>query len=156
MIKIPYLTREKAAPLARAIRDTALTTGASEYQVYLMMTHFFENIVKEIAKDNTVRIPAFGIFYAYRYVPKKKGLAAYAAPAFYFARFARVEVRNCCSEYPVSGNALPRFRKRNFGPNSGPPTGYNKSLHPAMETIRQSIRKQARDIGQEIEFHPDV
>ena len=111
IVKMPFSPKaESSAPLRRCIERTARSMGMSEHSTALLMSHFLENIVLEVASGNAVSIPGFAIIAPVRWESRSGDGEAYATPRFCAAIGFKNEVKTCCSSFPRAERAFQNYR----------------------------------------------
>lgn len=147
MVRIPHFSRsEDAAPLRDCLRHAAQASGLDEAQVAILVSHFFESIVAEVAKGRPVRLPGFGMFVAAR-VDHAAALARdptpRCLPRFSPSRAFSQEVR--WSAIPDdTGKRLLASHRRSHATGSHPDKQHSRAF-TAQAAFRRSIEAQLRE-----------
>lgn len=99
-----------AAPLKRVIANTSRKMGVSEQTAFLFLSHFCEEIAREVSMDNAVSIPAFGMFAPVNWTPRNGISADVATPRFAPSTVFKNEVASCCTPYPKAEEQFNKYR----------------------------------------------
>lgn len=147
MVRIPFMARSQdAAPLRAVIEHTSRETGLDERQVAILMSHFLEGVVSQVAQNKAVRLPGFGMFVAAR-VDHPAALAKDATPRclprFSPSRAFTQEVR--WSAIPDDkGKRLLASHRRSHATGSHPDKQHSRTF-TAQNAFRRSIEAQLRE-----------
>ena len=133
--RCPYFRREDAEPFERVVRTTARRMGCTELSAARFTTFFLEEIGKEIAAGEVVRLPSFGVFGPW-YSPNAKGQDG-CLPRFVASPPLREFVQGECHPRSNRNTELQAQRRRRRSRRS--------SVIDGMETLRRHIHKQNRD-----------
>lgn len=147
MIKIPFSgDSEKTAPLRKCLERTANEMGVSEFHVAMVMSHFLEEVCEQVAKNQVVRIPCFGVFGAKTWVSRKDlEEPAYCYPAFSANVPFRNLVRLCA---PPDRSALDEIDShRRHAHHSSHRDRSGRMPWSAHKALRTQIRAQAKRYG---------
>jgi hypothetical protein len=136
---------EQARPLQNAIHHAAQEMGVSDHFAANLMSYVFEKIVAEVSKGEVVRIPGFGIFGAYGYVPRKPGLESYCLPSFAGSRAFRNELRECLPFEKNRNETLYIYRGTNHATSRA--KSHTSRTFTAMKAFRTRVDAQARKLG---------
>ena len=134
---------KKTAPLMRSVKAVAQKNGMSEFLVAKIMSEFLEEVAREVASGQPVRIPGFGIF-----APKMVGRTLRRpAPCFVAYRPFNHEVFALCSDAKAEKGA--KALKSSY--TSHHPSSKRKSnrqrVFTAMEAFRQNLQAEQRRMG---------
>jgi len=147
MVTFPQISRtEDAAPLRACIEHAAGESGLKSGEVAILMTHFLEALVAEVAKGRPLRIPGFGLFVAARVdhpAALAKDRSPRCLPRFSASRAFRNEVRWGAAPTDAGKRVLARHQ-RNHSEHARADKGASRS-HTALAAFRKSISAQLRD-----------
>ncbi|MDB5290043.1 MAG: hypothetical protein JWL69_1284 [Phycisphaerales bacterium] len=147
MIRIPFSgDSESTRSLRRCVQHAAREMNVSEFHIAMVMSHFFEEMSYQMAKNRLVAIPCFGTFGPKAWFPRNDPDApGFAYPAFSGAVPLRNLVRSQC---PATGAALDGINRcrRHHHPSS---RRDRESRMPfsAHRAFRQRVEAQARRLG---------
>lgn len=136
---------EQARPLQNAIHFAAQQMGTSDHFAANMMSFILEAITAEVCKGEVVRIPGFGIFAAYGYVPRKPGLESYCLPSFAGSRAFRNELRQCLPYHRHRNRELYNYRGTNHATSRA--KSATSRTFTAMKAFRTRVDAQAKRLG---------
>ena len=133
-IKIPFMRRDKAKPLADAIDRAADRSGIPDHQILMSLSYVLEEIGAEMCRGRAITIPGFGMF--------APVLVTWQGKPRCRVKFSpspglRSEVGQNC---PIVSAPTDQFLTHTR--NSSRTSKKNARPFLAMEIIRQSIRKQ--------------
>lgn len=148
-MELPALRKGKvAAPLKRVVVNTARAMGVSDQTAFIFLSHFCEQIAREVAMDNVVSIPAFGAFGPVNWTPRNGISPDVATPRFHPSKVFKSEVANCCTPFPKSEKRFETYASnhRRRGQSSA-------SVHGAMARFRREMAQQAISAGVDVSDH---
>lgn len=143
-LKIPFVsTSDHSKPVSRVIRSVADKMGFSEGTAALTLSHFCEEIAKEVAMGNAVTIPAFGMFAPVRWEPRVGHEApAIATPRFYPSQCFKNEVSLSCDPWPKAERYYNNYRKNHTNYKNKKVT--RKTVHTGQKAFRDRVEAQCR------------
>jgi len=133
--RCPFLRRNDAETFERVVRTSARRMGCTELSAARFTSFFLEEIGKEIAAGEVVRLPSFGVFGPW-HSPKAKGTDG-CLPRFVASPPLREFVQGECHPRSNRNTELQAQRRRRRSRRS--------SILDGMETLRRHIHKQNRD-----------
>ena len=135
VFRCPFLRREDAETFERVIRSSAQRMGCTELSAARFSSFFLEEIGKEIAAGEVVRLPSFGMFGPW-HSPNAKGTDG-CLPRFVASPPLREFVQNECHPRSNRNKELGAQRRRRRSRRS--------SIIDGMDMFRRHVHKQNRD-----------
>ncbi len=147
-IKIPFLSKsEDAEPLKRAIESACSKAGLSQYTATIFLTHFLEEVARQVSMGRVVNIPGFGVFGPFldeRRSSVGRWGEGRSKPVFSAARGFREEIRWSGPHHPDVKKKIIRHR-RNHALGSGESSSGSR-VFTAMNAIREDIAAQLNGV----------
>jgi nucleoid DNA-binding protein len=132
-------------PLQDAVHRAAQEMGVSDHFAANLMTYWLEEVAAQVDRGKVVRIPGFGIFTAYGYTPRKKGIPPYCLPSFVGAKPWRNELRQCLPFRRHNNKAIDNYRQTNHGTSRA--KSDTSRVFTTMKAFRERIDAQAKRLG---------
>ncbi len=145
-VHVPFMSKSaQGKPLQDAIHLAAQEMGVSDHFAANLMTYVLEDIAAQVCNGKVVRIPGFGIFTAYGYTPRKKGIEPYCLPSFVGSKPFRNQLRQCLPHRRHNNKAIDNYRQTNHG--SSRAKSDTGRVFTSMKAFRTRVDAQAKRLG---------
>jgi len=145
MLRIPFApNQESAAGLREVIKRTARSIGLNEFQVAMVVSHFFDSLADAVGRGEIVTIPTLGKFSPWAWKQKFGDQREFVVPRFIPARSFSKKVRLECLVSNACNRVAENYRKNNTN-TSGMMT--SARTFTAMKAFRERLVAQANRLG---------